>query len=181
MSKKHKNKVKRSPKLTSKNKEPKTAEVKLEVPGALKAICILSFIGFIYCLLLDSSDYLAYSTINEFRTDVNADQAALESLEERMETFRLSDIDVSDAGIVRLELMSIYRTIFDILAMVGTSLMFFQVKKGYYIYVFFQVCYVLVPFIMFGVSAFAIFDKGMVMIPIIYIGLFTTQLKHLNR
>lgn len=181
MTKKHKNKIKKSPKLTSKNKEPKVPEVKLEVPGALKALCILSFVGFIYCLLLDSSDYLAYSTIDEFRTDVNADQAALESLEERMEMFRLSDIDVSDAGIVRLELMSIYRTIFDILAMVGTALMFFQVKRGYYIYVLFQVCYVITPFIMFGVSAFAIFDKGMVMIPIIYIGLFTTQLKHLNR
>jgi hypothetical protein len=167
--------------LSSKDKEPKVPEVKLEVPGALKALCVLSFLGFIYCLLLDSSDYLAYSTINEFRADVNADQAALEVLEERMELFRLNDIDVSDEGMERLGLMAIYRTIFDVLAMVGTALMFFQVKKGYYIYVIFQVLYVIVPFIMFGVSAFAIFDKGMVMIPIIYIGLFTTQLKHLKR
>ncbi len=181
MTKKHKQKVKKSNKQPKKASKPLVDEVKLEVPGALKALCILSFIGFIYCLLLDSSDYLAYSTINEFRTDVNADQEALEMLEERIENFRLSDIDVSDAGLHRLSLMAIYRTIFDILAMVGTALMFFQVRKGYYIYVIGQVLYVIVPFLMFGISTFAIFGKGMVMIPIIYIGLFTTQIKHLNR
>ncbi len=180
MSKKKKPIIK--PKLSSKNKKDSTSdvkEVKLEVPNGLKLLCIFSFIGFIYCLLLDTSDYLAYSNYHELSS--SADQSAFELMEERMAKYELNDIDTSDKGMSKLARMSIYRTIFDVIAMVGTALMFFRVKRGFYIYAVSQFLYVAIPFFMFGLSTFAIFDKGMVMIPIIYIGLFTTQIKHLTR
>jgi hypothetical protein len=166
-----------------KNKKQKNIadvkEVKLEVPSGLKILCIFSFIGFIYCLLLDTSDYLAYSNFHELAT--SADQSAYELMEERIANYEMNDIDTSDKGMDKLARMSIYRTIFDVIAMVGTALMFFRVKRGFYIYAVSQFLYVAIPFFMFGLSTFAIFDKGMVMIPIIYIGLFTTQIKHLTR
>lgn len=180
MSKKQKPIIK--PKLSSKNKKQSTSEVKevkLEVPNGLKFLCLFSFLGFIYCLLLDTSDYLAYSNFHELAT--SADQSAFELMEERMAKYEMNDIDISDKGMTKLARMSIYRTIFDVIAMVGTALMFFRVKRGFYIYAVSQFLYVAIPFFMFGLSTFAIFEKGMVMIPIIYIGLFTTQIKHLTR
>ena len=179
MTKKHKHKIKKEPTKKKKVKEVNPNEERLEVPGALKALCIMSFIGFIYCLLLDSSDYLAYSNYGELAA--SADQTAFETMENRMREFEMNDIDVSGEGMERLGLMAIYRTIFDVLAMVGTALMFFKVRKGYYIYVLFQAFYIIVPFAMFGLPALIIFGKGMFMIPVIYVGLFTTQLKHLTR
>ncbi len=180
MSKKQKPIIK--PKLSSKNKKQSTSEVKevkLEVPNGLKFLCLFSFLGFIYCLLLDTSDYLAYSNFHELAT--SADQSAFELMEERMAKYEMNDIDISDKGMNKLARMSIYRTIFDVIAMVGTALMFFRVKRGFYIYAVSQFLYVAIPFFMFGLSTFAIFEKGMVMIPIIYIGLFTTQIKYLTR
>jgi len=67
------------------------------------------------------------------------------------------------------------------LAMVGTALMFFQIRKGYFIYAFFQLLYVLLPVILFAGDAFTIMDKRLLIIPLIYVALFTTQLKHLTR
>ncbi|CAG5083616.1 hypothetical protein [Parvicella tangerina] len=154
-------------------------ELKLEVPPSLKALCILSFMGFIYCLVMDTQDYFAYSSIEELKE--SADQSGWEKLETRLARFEKNDIDISDAGIEKLALASIYRTIIDVLAMVGTALMYFRIRRGFYIYGAFQLLYVIVPFAMFGIGAMVVYDKLVLLPPLIYLILFTTQYKYLNR
>lgn len=163
----------------SKKKTVQSKEEKLDVPQTLKILCILSFIGFIFCLVRDTSDYFTYSNVNEFAN--SSEQAAYEALETRLDTFKKNDIDIGPAGLMRLTLLSTYRTIFDILAMVGTALMYFRIRKGFYIYGAFQLLYVVVPFAMFGIGAMVIYDKLALVPPLIYLLLFTTQFKHLNR
>lgn len=180
MTKKKKNKHSNKKKVHSQKKsEKKTQEVKLDVPVGLKVLCILSFLGFIYCLVRDTGDYFAYSNVEELAK--SADQTAFEKLETRLVEFEKNDIDISDSGLNKLALVAIYRTIFDVLAMVGTALMYFRIKKGFYIYGVFQLLYVIVPFVMFGIGAMVVYDKLALVPPLIYLILFTTQFKYLNR
>lgn len=154
-------------------------EVKLSVPVGLKILCVLSFLGFIYCLVRDTGDYFAYSNFEEIKE--SADQTAFEKLETRFADFEKNDIDTSESGRNRLAILAIYRTIFDILAMVGTALMYFRIKKGFYLYGAAQLLYVIIPFIMFGIGAMVIYDKLALVPPLIYLILFTTQFKYLDR
>jgi hypothetical protein len=163
----------------AKKTQPQENEVKLEVPVALKVLCILSFMGFIYCLVRDTGDYFAYSNFEELAQ--SQDQEAFEKLETKLVEFEKNDIDITLAGMEKLTLSAIYRTIFDVLAMVGTALMFFRIKRGFYIYAVFQLLYVIVPFVMFGIGAMVVYDKSALVPPLIYLILFTTQFKHLNR
>lgn len=180
MSKKKK-KSNHRPKGQQKPKEKKTnpKEVETLLPPGLKVLLILSFIGFIYCLVRDTGDYFAYTNFDELAK--SADQTAFEKLESRLATFEKNDIDISDAGLERLALAAIFRTIIDVLAMVGTALMYLRIKKGFYIYGLFQLLYVIVPFAMFGIGAMVVYDKLALVPPLIYLILFTTQFKHLNR
>lgn len=165
--------------LADEKKSSNKKELKLEVPPSLKALCILSFLGFMYCLVMDTQDYFTYSNVEEFKNDPN--QVAWENLETRLVKFEKNDIDISAAGLEKLGLSAIYRTIFDVLAMVGTALMYFRIKKGFYIYGAFQLLYVIVPFAMFGIGALVVYDKLALLPPLIYLILFTTQYKYLNR
>ncbi|MFT7155908.1 MAG: hypothetical protein ACI8Q1_000912 [Parvicella sp.] len=181
MSKKsNKGKAKIKPKVSSKNKENKSNpdEVALEVPKGLKALCILSFIGFMYCLTMDADGYFTYSSVAAIE---NAGQASWDSLETILYNYDKNDIDVSYEGQQRLSLMYIYRSLMNIVAMVGTALMFFRVLKGYYIYAVAQFLYIFIPIYMFGISSLAIFSQGAILIPLIYVGLFSTQTKHMIR
>lgn len=183
MSKKKKNKKgparPKHQQKTKKKAAPQTNEVKLEVPVGLKVLCILSFLGFIYCLVRDTGDYFAYSNYQELAE--SADQTAFEKMETRLVEFEKNDVNVSDAGMQQLALSAIYRTIFDVLAMVGTALMYFRIKRGFYLYGLFQLLYVIVPFAMFGIGAMVVYDKLALVPPLIYLILFTTQFKYLDR
>lgn len=158
-------------------KKANPVEVKLEVPASLKALCILSFVGFIFCLVRDSSDYFAYANFQ----DISQGTEAFDKMETRLAEFEKNDIDISPSGMNKLTLSATYRTIFDVLAMVGTALMYFRIKRGFYIYGLFQLLYVIVPFAMFGIGAMVVYDKLALVPPLIYLILFTTQFKHLNR
>lgn len=175
--KKLQNQVKSKQNVPAKKKESDPSEIKLEVPTSLKALCILSFIGFVFCLVRDSSDYFAYSKYDE----ISEGTEAYDKMETRLAEFEKNDIDISPAGMEQLTLSATFRTIFDVLAMVGTALMFFRIKKGFYIYGAFQLLYVIVPFAMFGIGAMVVYDKLALVPPLVYLILFTTQFKHLNR
>jgi len=178
--KRKKNKPKIKPKLRSKNKEKsEVEEVNLDLPTGLKILCILSFIGFIWTLTFDAADYMAFSNVEEMK--VSNDQASWELMEDRLIGFEKAGIDVSKEGTERFVLMYALRSILNVLAMVGTALMFIRVRKGFYFYAIFQFLYVFTPIFMFGIASFAIFDKGSFMIPLIYVALFTSQTKHLTR
>ncbi len=191
MTKKKKNKKPRQQQVSGKQKKKKSSaspnknELKLDVPSSLKILCILSFLGFIYCLVRDTGDYFLYSNFEEIKQ--GDDQLAFEQLETKLVEFEKNDLFVDDGGEQRdqfldqLALAGIYRTILDILAMVGTALMYFRIKKGFYVYGVFQLLYVVVPFAMFGIGAMVVYDKLVLIPPLIYLVLFTTQYKYLNR
>jgi hypothetical protein len=162
------------------NKKAK-AEVpsKMNVPSGLKFLCIMSFLGFIYYLVQDTSQYIGYANFEELRNSAN--QEAFEIMETKLASLESSGVDVSANGLFKISRMFIYLSIISVLAMVGTALMFFQIRKGYFIYAFFQLLYVLLPVILFAGDAFTIMDKRLLIIPLIYVALFTTQLKHLTR
>lgn len=171
------NRAKTKENAAVRKKEANSGEIKLEVPTSLKVLCILSFIGFVFCLVRDSSDYFAYSNYDE----IGQGTEAFDKMETRLAEFDKNDIDVSPLGMEKLTLSATYRTIFDVLAMVGTALMYFRIKRGFYIYGMFQLLYVIVPFAMFGIGAMVVYDKLALVPPLIYLILFTTQFKHLNR
>lgn len=154
-------------------------KVSLNVPTGLKFLCIMSFLGFVYYLVQDTSQYLAYANFEELRESAN--QEAFELMETKLLTLENNGVDVSADGLFAISRMFIYLSVISVFAMVGTALMFFQIRKGYYIYIFFQLLYVLLPVFLFKSQAFTIMEKSLMMIPLIYIGLFTTQIKHLTR
>jgi hypothetical protein len=154
-------------------------EVKTQLPPGLKFLCIMSFLGFIYYLVQDSSQYLAYANFEELKSSAN--QEAFEIMETKITHLEKEGLDVSSNGLFKISRMFIYLSILDVLAMVGTALMYFKIRRGYYLYAFFQLAYVLLPVLLFGKNAVDIIDKSVLFIPLLYVGLFTTQVKHLNR
>ncbi len=67
----------------------------------------------------------------------------------------------------------------DVFALLGVSMMFARLKLGFTIYAIFQITYIVVPAVMFGVAGFQIVGTGTVAITMVYIILFATQRKHL--
>lgn len=156
-------------------KEPK----KLETPRSLKIICILSFLGFALAMSIDSANYLSYSSIDTLKTA--ADQTGWEVMEDKLELLDQNGIDVSENGTMRISLMYIYRSIIDVLALLGVSMMFVRLKLGFVIYSVFQFAYAAIPIVMFGTAGALIVGYGSIAITLVYIGLFLTQKRHLIR
>jgi hypothetical protein len=166
----------------NKNQKKKTVaegEVKTQLPPGLKFLCIMSFLGFIYYLVQDSSQYLAYANFEELKNSAN--QEAFEIMETKISHLEKEGLDTSANGLFKIARMFIYLSILDVLVMVGTALMFFRIKRGYYLYVIFQLAYVFLPIILFGKNGLDIIEKSVLFIPLLYVGLFTTQVKYLNR
>ena len=92
----------------------------------------------------------------------------------------MKGVDVSEKGIQLIALNFFLRSTFDVLALFGVALMFYQLKIGYTIYVFFQLLYIAVPFLIFLDGAFSVVPLQITAVNLVYIGLFTTQRKHLK-
>ena len=108
---------------------------------ALKWLCLLSLIGFIYCFVFD----LGYFTLF-LNTETNSSQAN--------SFLNIIIENLSDNGFVfdqylasQLKKLYALRIVFDLLAMVGVAFMFFKIKIGWTFYWIFQVAYVLSPYI----------------------------------
>ncbi len=160
-------------KKSKKNKAPKVEEVF----HAIKILCVMSFVGFILAILVDTGNYMSFSSVEELKTAIN--QAPYEKLETTIDKFESVGLDVSQSGLDRVAFMYLVRTLIDILAMVGVVLMFFEIRKGLIIYTIFQFIYVLVPFLFFGGVALVVIPYKSVAITLIYVALFTSQRKYL--
>ncbi len=158
-----------------KKKKNKTANE--EVFHALKILCIMSFVGFILSMLVDTGNYLSFSSVEELKVAKN--QVPYEKLETTIDSFESVGLDVSQRGLNKVALMYAVRTLIDVLAMVGVVLMYFEIKKGLIIYTLFQFIYVLVPFLFFGGVALVVVSYSSVAITLIYVALFTSQRKYL--
>ena len=160
------------------NKKTEITE-KLETPKSLKILCIMSFIGFALAMAVDTGNYLSYSSIDSLKTSAN--QAGWEMMEDKLDLYNANGLDISEKGTMRISLMFIYRSILDVLALLGVSMMFIRLKLGFVIYAIFQAAYAAIPFVMFGTAGGLIIGNASIAITLVYIALFLTQKRHLIR
>ena len=143
----------------------------------LKILCFLSLLGFVYCMAFDSTKFLTYSSL-----DVDSlveDSASYEAINNEILRWEDVGIDVSEKWLHRISLLFLIRSILDVLALLGVALMFYRMKIGFSIYAIFQLCYVISPFVFFGVNGTAVAPLNMMAINLIYLALFFTQKKNL--
>lgn len=143
----------------------------------LKILCFLSLLGFVYCMAFDSTKFLTYSSL-----DVDSlveDSASYEAINNEILIWKDAGIDVSEKWLHKIALLFLVRSILDVLALLGVALMFYRMKIGFSIYAIFQLCYVISPFVFFGVNGTAVAPLNMMAINLIYLALFFTQKKNL--
>lgn len=145
--------------------------------NGLKLLCILSTIGFVYAMALDSSKYLTYSNFSDSQSIT--DSKAYEIIEEELENWEQKGVDVSSKGISNISKLYFMRGVFDVFALLGVTLMYFRIKIGFVIYLIFQLAYVFIPFLFLGERASVVISFGSMAINLIYVALFTTQRKYL--
>ncbi len=160
---------------------------KLETPKSLKILCIMSFIGFALAMAQDTSFYLTYGSIQDIVE--SSDQTTWELVETKFDLLQDKGINIHAAdgttineGLsMRISLMYIYRSILDVLALLGVSMMFIRLKLGFVIYAIFQSTYAAIPFVMFGAAGGLIVGNASIAITLVYTALFLTQKRHLIR
>ena len=167
---------------------PKTEiSEKLETPRSLKILCIMSFIGFALAMVQDTSFYLTYGSIQDVVE--SSDQTTWEMLETKFDILLDKGINIYEADektinkdlSMRISLMYIYRSIIDVLALLGVSMMFIRLKLGFVIYAIFQFAYAAIPFVMFSGSGAIIVGNASIAITLVYVALFLTQKRYLIR
>lgn len=160
---------------------------KLETPNSLKILCIMSFIGFALAMAQDTSFYLTFGSIQDLIE--SSDQTTWELLETKFDLLQDKGITIHEADgktikedlSTRISIMYIYRSILDVLALLGVSMMFIRLKLGFIIYAIFQAAYAIIPFVMFGAAGGLIVGNASIAITLVYIALFLTQKRHLIR
>jgi len=146
--------------------------------NSLKILCILSVIGFVCSMAIDSSNYYTYSNFKNLETI--QDKLTYEIFEDKLENWSQLGIDTSKIGIQKISQIYLVRCIIDILALLGVALMYYRIKLGYTIYIIFQITYVISPFILLSsFNAKEIIPLSTMAINLIYVVLFSTQKKHL--
>jgi len=166
------------------NQKVETIE-KLETPKSLKILCIMSFLGFAAAMVIDTVNYLSYSSIE----DVMKTSQGFEDMSEKLQLFSKNDIevfganskDISTAITMRIALLFMIRAFIDVIALLGVSMMFIRLKLGFVIYAIFQAAYAAIPFVMFGTAGGLIVGYDSIAITLVYIALFLTQKRHLIR
>ena len=147
---------------------------------ALKWLCLLSLIGFIYCFVSDIGYFFLF-----------VDDLSVES--EKSSFLNLVIVYLGEYGCefneyLASQLRNLYalRIVFDILAMVGVALMYIKIKLGWTFYWIFQVAYVLAPYIFLNFEfqaswpyftgiALVMFPLFNNMIHLVYVLLFMSQ------
>ena len=160
---------------------------KLETPKGLKILCIMSFIGFAYAMAVDTGSYLSYGSIENIQG--SSDQTTKKSFEIKFELLKEKGVPAYESDgetfskklSSRISLLYIYRSILDVLALLGVSMMFIRLKLGFVIYAIFQAAYAAIPFVMFPSSGAIIVGMDSIAITLVYVGLFLTQKRHLIR
>ena len=152
---------------------------------SLKWLCVLSLIGFLYCFVSDLGYFFLFLDSSENIKDSNS---IINIIIEN-----LSDNGFGFDHFTASQLKKLYaiRVVFDVLAMVGVTMMYLKIKLGWTFYWIFQVAYVLSPFMLldfeftanwpyfagFAVLVTPIFNS---IIHLIYVLLFFSQKKNLS-
>ena len=152
---------------------------------ALKWLCLLSLIGFIYCFVSDIGYFFL------FLDDLSVESEKSSFLNLVIDNLGENGFEFNEYLASQLRSLYALRIVFDILAMVGVILMFFKIKLGWTFYWIFQVAYVLAPYIFLNFEFQAIWPYftgiALVMFPLfnnmihlVYVLLFMSQRAQLN-
>jgi hypothetical protein len=147
---------------------------------ALKWLCLLSLIGFIYCFVSDIGYFFL------FLDDLSVKSEKSSFLNLVIDNLGENGFEFNEYLASQLRSLCALRIVFDILAMVGVSLMFFKIKLGWTFYWIFQVAYVLAPYIFLNFEfqatwpyftgiALVMFPLFNNMIHLVYVLLFMSQ------
>jgi len=152
---------------------------------ALKWLCLLSLIGFIYCFVSDIGYFFL------FLDDLSVESEKSSFLNLVIDNLGENGFEFNEYLASQLRSLYALRIVFDILAMVGVALMYLKIKLGWTFYWIFQVAYVLSPFMLldfeftanwpyfagFAVLVTPVFNS---IIHLIYVLLFFSQKKNLS-
>ena len=108
---------------------------------ALKWLCLLSLIGFIYCFVSDIGYFFL------FLDDLSVESEKSSFLNLVIDNLGENGFEFNEYLASQLRSLYALRIVFDILAMVGVALMYLKIKLGWTFYWIFQVAYVLAPYI----------------------------------
>ena len=147
---------------------------------ALKWLCLLSLIGFIYCFVSDIGYFFL------FLDDLSVESEKSSFLNLVIDNLGENGFEFNEYLASQLRSLYALRIVFDILAMVGVALMFLKIKLGWTFYWIFQVAYVLAPYIFLNFEfqaswpyftgiALVMFPLFNNMIHLVYVLLFMSQ------
>ena len=147
---------------------------------ALKWLCLLSLIGFIYCFVSDIGHFFL------FLDDLSVESQRSSFLNLVIDNLGENGFEFNEYLASQLRSLYALRILFDILAMVGVTLMFFKIMLGWTFYWIFQVAYVLAPYIFLNFEfqgswpyftgiALVMFPLFNNMIHLVYVLLFMSQ------
>ena len=152
---------------------------------ALKWLCLLSLIGFIYCFVSD----IGYFSL--FLDDLSVESEKSSFLNLVIDNLGENGFEFNEYLASQLRSLYALRIVFDILAMVGVALMYLKIKLGWTFYWIFQVAYVLAPYIFLNFEfqaswpyftgiALVMFPLFNNMIHLVYVLLFMSQREQLK-
>ena len=147
---------------------------------ALKWLCLLSLIGFIYCFVSDIGYFFL------FLDDLSVESQKSSFLNLVIDNLGENGFEFNEYLASQLRSLYALRIVFDILAMVGVALMYLKIKLGWTFYWIFQVAYVLAPYIFLNFEfqaswpyftgiALVMFPLFNNMIHLVYVLLFMSQ------
>ena len=147
---------------------------------SLKWLCVLSLIGFLYCFVSDLGYFFLFLDSSESIKDSNS---IINIIIEN-----LSDNGFGFDHFTASQLKKLYgiRVVFDVLAMVGVTMMYLKIKLGWTFYWIFQIAYFLSPYVFLNINfqsnwpyftgiAILMFPLFNNMIHLIYVLLFMSQ------
>ena len=148
--------------------------------NALKWLCLLSLIGFIYCFVSDIGYFFL------FLDDLSVESEKSSFLNLVIDNLGENGFEFNEYLASQLRSLYALRIVFDILAMVGVALMYLKIKLGWTFYWIFQVAYVLAPYIFLNFEfqaswpyftgiALVMFPLFNNMIHLVYVLLFMSQ------
>jgi len=152
---------------------------------ALKWLCLLSLIGFIYCFVSDIGYFFL------FLDDLSVESEKSSFLNLVIDNLCENGFEFNEYLASQLRSLYALRIVFDILAMVGVALMYLKIKLGWTFYWIFQVAYVLAPYIFLNFEfqaswpyftgiALVMFPLFNNMIHLVYVLLFMSQREQLK-
>ena len=147
---------------------------------ALKWLCLLSLIGFIYCFVSDIGYFFL------FLDDLTVESEKSSFLNLVIDNLGENGFEFNEYLASQLKSLYALRIVFDILAMVGVALMYLKIKLGWTFYWIFQVAYFLAPYIFLNFEfqaswpyftgiALVMFPLFNNMIHLVYVLLFMSQ------